>query len=682
MQSFYNKLIFKQEYQIKMKKIASLTLSILSLSISTQTIAQKNKKITTSAPKEIVVAKPNPVVFTFGSDTVYKTEFERLLYKNKPNKDKPTEKDVREYLDLYINFKLKVREAKLMQLDTNNGFKSELAGYRKQLANPYLTDKKVSESLMKEAYERMKTEVNGSHILIFCNENASPADTLAAYNKLIDIRKRALKGENFDSLAYKYSDDPSAKKQGAKLGWYTVFQMVYSFENQSYKMNKGEISMPFRTQFGYHILMVNDKRNARGEVKLAHIMVRTPYEAAAEQLLDAQNKIDSIYGLINKGENFGTLAERYSQDEGSSKNKGEMNWMASLSGYPDEFKNMAFSLSANQVSKPFKTNFGWHIIKLLESRPLGEYKDVQDVIKQKTNKDTRSESSKAAVVARVKKENNYKENQAALKAFAATLDSSFISGTWTYDESKISSNVLFTIGTASYTVKDFAPHVKATQQPLEKASIQMAVANMFRQWADDKCIAYEESILDTKYEDFRNVMQEYNDGILLFDLTDKKVWTKAVTDTVGLDKFYELNKNNYKWKDRVSYAVYACVDDKTKKEAVKMLSKGKSREEVLAKLNKKLASAVTVKDVKSEKTDATADKLWEQKGLVDIANVEGSFKFYFVNGVVGSEVKTLKEARGSVTSEYQNQLEKDWIKELRSKYNIAVNESVVKSLYE
>lgn len=667
-----------------MKKIASVTLSILTLSISTQLVAQKSKKATpiVAAPKVVAEVKPNPVVFTYGSDTVFKNEFERLLYKNKPNKDKPTEKDVREYLDLYINFKLKVKEAKLMQLDTNPNFKSELGGYRKQLANPYLTDKKVSESLMKEAYERMKTEINGSHILLFCNENASPADTLAAYNKLIDLRKRALKGENFDSLASKYSDDPSAKKQGAKLGWYTVFQMVYPFENQSYKTNKGDISMPFRTQFGYHILKINDKRPARGEVKLAHIMIRTPYEAAPEQVMDAQHKIDSIYTQLNSGEDFGKLAEKYSQDEGSSKNKGEMNWIASLSGYPEEFKDAAFALSVNQVSKPFKTNFGWHIIKLLDTRPLGEYKDLLDVIKQKTNKDTRSESSKAAVVARVKKENNYKENPANLKAFAATLDSSFINATWTYDEDKISTNPLFTIGTATYTVKDFASYVKANQQPLEKASIQMTVANMFRQWADNKCIAYEESILDTKYEDFRNVMQEYNDGILLFDLTDKKVWTKAVSDTIGLDKFYEANKNNYKWKDRVSYAVYTCVDDNTKKEAVKMLSKGKSREQVLAKLNKKNPTAVMVKDVKSERTDATADKLWEQKGVVDIANMDNNFKFYYVNGVVGSEVKTLKEARGAVTSEYQNQLEKDWIKELRSKYNITVDEAVVKSLYQ
>lgn len=664
-----------------MKKIASIALSILVLSITNQTFAQKGKKSNTTAVKVIPITKPNSTIFVYGTDTVYQNEFERLLYKNKTNKDKLTEKEVREYLELYINFKLKVKEAKALQLDTNSNFKTELAGYRKQLANPYLTDKKVSETLMQEAYQRMKTEINGGHILLFCNENASPADTLAAYNKLIDLRKRALKGENFDSLASKYSEDPSAKKQGSKLGWFTVFQMVYPFENNAYKTEKNEISMPFRTQFGYHILKVNDKRNARGEVKLAHIMIRNQYEAAPEQVLDAQNKIDSIYGLIKHGESFEAMAEKFSQDEASNKNKGLMNWMASLSGYPEEFKEIAFSLNIGEVSKTFKTNFGFHIIKLIEKRPLGEFKDVQDIIKQKTNKDSRSESSKAAVVTRVKTENNYKENSANLKAFANTLDSSFINATWTYDEEKISTNPLFTIGKATYTVKDFAAYLKANQQPLEKASIFMAVNHTFHNWANDKCLAYEESILGNKYEDFKNVMQEYNDGILLFDLTDKKVWSKAVSDTIGLEKFYENNKDNYKWKERVSYSIFTCLNEKTKNEAVKMFSKGKTQTEIFAKLNKKIAGAISSKEVKSERTDATADKLWDKKGIVDIANVENNFKFYLVNGVVNSETKTLKEAKGIATSEYQNQLEKDWIKELRGKYNITVNDDAVKGLF-
>jgi peptidyl-prolyl cis-trans isomerase SurA len=229
-----------------------------------------------------------------------------------------------------------------MSLDTNPTFRSELAGYRKQLAAPYLNDKKVTEGLMQEAYERMKMEVNASHILINVSANASPKDTLAAYNKIVDIRRRALKGESFDSLAAKFSEDPSAVKNFGKLGWFTVFQMVYPFENVAYTINKGETSMPFRTQFGYHIMQVNNKRAARGEVKVQHIMVRTGYGATDETLKNAKERIEAAYQELTAGVSFDSIVEKYSQDDGSKGANGLMNWMASLSGYPDDFKDICF----------------------------------------------------------------------------------------------------------------------------------------------------------------------------------------------------------------------------------------------------------------------------------------------------------------------------------------------------
>jgi peptidyl-prolyl cis-trans isomerase SurA len=249
----------------------------LSLNANAQT-KKPVKKTTLQTSSEVVtasVSKANPWVFSFGKDTVYKTEFERLLSKNKNTKETPDEKSVREYLDLYENFKMKVSEAKLKKLDTASTFINELSGYRSQLAKPYLTDKKVTENLIKEAYERMKWEINASHILINCAENANPKDSLAAYTKIMDLRKRYLKGERFDSLALKYSEDPSAIKNLGLLGWFTSFHMIYPFENQAYNTPKGEISMPFRTRFGYHLLKVNDKRAARGEVQVVHIMQRT-----------------------------------------------------------------------------------------------------------------------------------------------------------------------------------------------------------------------------------------------------------------------------------------------------------------------------------------------------------------------------------------------------------------------
>jgi peptidyl-prolyl cis-trans isomerase SurA len=645
--------------------------------------AKKNNAKATKVPVAKLESKEvppsNPVVFTVGNEQILKDEFMRQLNKNRKDKNKPSEAEIKEYLNLYVNFKLKVKEAITMQLDTNPAFNSELAGYRKQLAAPYLNDKKVTEALMQEAFERMKLEINASHILINVDPNASPADTLIAYTKALDLRKRVLKGERFDSLASRFSEDPSARKNFGKLGWFTVFQMVYPFECTAYKTPKGEISMPFRTQFGYHVLKVNETRAARGEVKVQHIMIRTGYGAAQEVLTNAKERIDLAYSELVKGFPFDSLVEKYSQDDGSKGNSGTMNWMSSLSGYPDEFKDICFALKSGEYSKPFSTDYGWHLVKYVDFRPVGEYKDLQDLIKNKVTRDSRSEGSKTAVIERVKKDNNYKEYPANFKLFANQLDSSFLAGTWNFVEGKMTNRVLFSIGSKVYTESDFASFVVANQQPREKDNIFMAARNLFTSWANDKCLAYEESILETKYPEFNYVMTEYHDGILLFDLTDRKVWSKALNDTLGLEAFHAQSKSTYMWKERLNYKVYNCLDPKVKAAAIKMLKSGKTEADVLAKLNKKILNSVVVKDLKAEKIDPTASKLWDVKGVSDIIE-EGANKFYWVIGLIPAEPKTLKEAKGIVTSDYQDYLMAEWVKELRSKYPVTINEAVLLEL--
>jgi peptidyl-prolyl cis-trans isomerase SurA len=670
-----------------MKKTVLVVLSISSVLFSTTLLAQTKKnsgvpktKATTNskvvAPEPVA---PNPVIFSVGDEKVMQDEFLRQLNKNRKEKTKPTEVEMRDYLSLYVNFKLKVKEAMTLKLDTNPAFTSELSGYRKQLAAPYLNDKKVTEALMLEAYERMKQEVNASHILINVDPNAAPADTLAAYKKILDLRKRALNGEKFDTLASRFSEDPSAKRNFGKLGWFTVFQMVYPFENAAYKTPKGEMSMPFRTQFGYHVLRVNDVRPARGEVKVQHVMIRTGYGSTQEVLNNAEEAIKKAYAELQQGATFDSIVEKYSQDDGSKANKGIMNWISSLSGYPDEFKDQCFALKPGETSKPFSTDYGWHIVKSVEFRPVGEYKEVQDVIKNKVTRDSRSEGSKAAVIARVKKENKYTEYPANFRLFTAKLDSSFLKGDWNYDESKMSIKPLFMIGDKTYTEAEFAAYVAANQQPREKDNTFMAARNMFTEWANDKCLAYKESILETKYPEFRHIMTEYHDGILLFDLTDRKVWSKALNDTSGIEAFHSTRKEKYMWKERVNYKVYNCLDAKVKAAAVKMLSAGKSEQEVFKKLNKKVENAIVAKEFKSEKNDATAAKLWDSKGVVDIKE-ENANKFYWVMGIIPAEPKTLKEAKGMVTSDYQDYLMNEWVKELRAKYPVVINEEALVEL--
>lgn len=662
-----------------MKKIALVIVCLISVM---NAWSQKPKKgVTNAEKKQVQVLIPeNPYVFAFAGDTVYKNEFVRLLNKNRKEKTPPNADEVREYLDLYIKFKLKVKEAMNRHLDTSSTFINELAGYRKQLANPYLTDKKVTESLINDAYERMKTEINASHILILCPDNASAADTLKAWIKIQDIRKRILKGESFDSIAYKNSEDPSAKTNFGNLGWFSVFQMVYPFESGAYHTNKGEVSLPIRTQFGYHIIKVMDKRPARGDVKVAHIMLRVNQNANDNDWTQAKNKIDTIYSLLQKNISFEEMVTQYSEDEGSKGNKGIMNWIASLSGYPDNFKDICFGLNEGEYSKPFKTDFGYHIVKLVEKRPLGELKEVQDVIKNKINRDSRSESSRSSVIARIKKENNVKIWNENLNGFIKSIDTSFEKGMWTYTEGLLAVKPLMTIAQKSYTTLDFAPYLKANQAPLEKgSSTSVAAMKLFNKWSDEKCLAYEESMLDNKYEDFRNIYKEYHDGILLFDLTDKMVWSKAVSDTSGLEKYYESNKGHYMWGERLSYREIRCKDEATAKDIAKRISKGQSIESIQEKLTKKGVKPFEITDLKAEKSNDFASKNWSNKGIVENKQSDATLITY-VNGVVSAEPKLLKEARGSVISDYQNYLDKEWVSSLQKKYPVQINEEAIQSL--
>jgi len=666
----------------------NILLVTIALLVSNQAVQAQQKKKPGSAnkpanvPAEVVKVKPNPWIFTFGNDTVYRNEFERLLSKNRREKTPPTEQEIREYLELYQNFKMKVKEAKLLKLDTLSSFINELAGYRKQLANPYLTDKKVTDGLISEAYNRMLEEVKASHILINCAESASPKDTLEAYNRTLELRKRILKGESFDSIALKYSEDPSAKRNYGNLGWFTSFYMIYPFETQVYNTGKGQVSMPFRTRFGYHIVKVTDRRNARGEAHCGHIMIQTGPSASAETIAEAKLKIDSIYDKLNKGESFTELVKQYSQDPNSNQNGGMMT-VSSLSNFPDKLKDIAFSSNPGAFTKPFQTEYGWHILKIVEVRGIPELKDMEESIKSKIGRDSRSESSKWVVAQRIKRESNYKEYTENLNAMIAAIDTTFLAGTWVPDNSKFADKPVISIADRKYNTLDFINYLRVMQEPRKGGSVSMAVYSLLKKYSDEKALEYEESILDKKYEDFRNLMQEYHDGILLFDLTDKKVWTKAVTDTIGLDAFHKNNLSKYMWKDRLSVSMVTCMDDKTKKEAMKMAAAGKTQAEIKAKLNKKIEGAVSFTDSKHEKgEDVKFDKMWDKKGVVDIADQDGHHKFWIVNGIIVPEPKTTKEARGAITSDYQSYLEKEWIKELRNKYPVNVNEEGIKVLFK
>jgi peptidyl-prolyl cis-trans isomerase SurA len=676
-----------------------------------------------------------PVIMTINDKSVYKSEFENVYKKNSGKEVNKEQKSVKEYVDLFSTFKMKVFEADANGLDTISSFKTELAGYRKQLAAPYLTDKNVNEALIQEAYERMKTEVKASHILIRVTEDALPKDTIEAYTRLIIIRD-ALMGKNptpakiaeyeailkksssaltkastkqdtlnyntklnavkgisvalnsgndkFSATAKKTSEDPSAADNGGDLGYFTSLQMVYPFENAAYKTNNGDITMPVRTRFGYHILKVVDKRPSQGEILTAHIMVKFAKDMGEKEKSNLKTKIDEIYTKLKAGEKFEDLARQFSDDKPSAEKGGQLQWFGS-SRMPIEFEKAAFALTNNgDYSEPFTTNYGWHIVKRIDKKGLASFADMKGDLKQRIGKDSRTQAGRTSLIEKIKNDNKYVENPVAKKDFLKVLDTTVYQGKWEAKKAeKLGNKELFKLGAKKYTQNDFAKYIETRQTVRPKMDNNMFLEQSYKEFVDETLISFEDENLESKYPEFRNLLKEYRDGILLFDLTDQKVWSKAVKDTTGLKAFYEKNKNNYLWDERAEVTTYKCANDKVAKEVRGMLMKNKTEKEIVDAINKSSqlnVSAENITYLKGENKDV--DGNWKQGVIAtDIKDTkENKVTVLVINKVLSKTPKTIAEAKGMITSDYQNFLEKEWLSYLKNKYTVKVNEDVLNTV--
>lgn len=627
-------------------------------------------------------------LFTAGGDKVAVSEFTYVYNKNNVNNQADfSEKSLRDYLNLYENFRLKVKEAEAMHLDTINSLRSELEGYRKQLAKSYLTDREISDKLITEAYERSKTEVNASHILVRCDENANPADTLAAFKKITALRKRIDKGEAFEKVAKESSEDPSAKTNDGNIGWFTVFGTIYPFETSVYTLKKGEISQPVRTEFGYHLVKLNDSRPSRGQIHVAHLLIRFPEKATQQQMDSVKKKIDSVYALISTGKvAFDEAVKTLSDDKATRVKGGELQWFGSGSNVRmvPEFEDAAFALAKDgDYTKPVKTQFGYHIIKRLEKRDIAPFSEAKGDIKKRVERDSRSQVAKTVLIERIKKENNFTQFADVRTAFTSKIDSGIFNGNYKADSTLRTNKALFVLAGKSYTQADFADWIeKNTKHRTDKAKDAL-LNEYYDAFVAAKCLEYEEGTLEAKKPEFKNLMKEYKDGILLFELMDRQVWTKAVKDTIGLEAFRKNNEQKYMWGNRAVVEIYNCNDEKICNDAYKLAQKKKSADEIKTKLNKEGAKAhVSTINGKYEKGQYdVVDKIEWKPGLTAINKInDSSFQFVLVKEIAGPEPKSLKEAKGYIVSDYQEYLEKTWLSDLRNKYPISVDETVFKSL--
>lgn len=654
-----------------MKSLKLLLISIFIL-ISSNLIAQNSE---------------NKIILTIGNEKITQAEFERIYNKNKniesTGVDNPI-RNVNDYMELFINFKLKVIEAQSLGMDTTSKFVDELAGYRKQLAAPYLTDESVIDQLTKEAYERMKHEVAVSHIMIKLDANAAPKDTLVAYNKALDIYTKATSGGDFKALAAEFSEDPSAKTNSGYLGYFTVFRMVYPFENAAFNTPIGEVNTPIRTKFGYHVIKVDDKREANGRIKVAHIMLFTPKEMVDADLEKTKQKIDSIYAALKSGESFSELAKSLSEDKGTAVKGGELREFGTGEMVP-EFEKAAFELKDDgEISKPVKSSYGWHIIKRISMKSLASFDDEKKNIENKVRRTGRTSKSKDVFIARLKKEYGFKQTK-PLSYFYTVIDSTIFFGNWDINKASELKKTMFKFGKNKVNQQEFATFLNKKQRQEAVIPIENYVDAQYKQFIENTLIEFEETQLESKYPDFKYLMKEYHDGILLFDITNEKVWEKAIQDTLGLREFYANNKNNYTWKKRKEVIIYSC---KTEEIAKNVLYDVKNREEagdtnddILDAINKEEKGLLTIKNAKYEKgINALVNKYSKKVGISKIVEENGRFIFIETVALLDAMPKELHEAKGIITSDYQDFLEKAWLKKLRAKYSYKINEATLKTI--
>ena len=641
------------------------------------------------------------VLMTIGDEEITVKEFTDVYAKNNLKSEVIEKKSVDEYLDLFTTFRMKVMEAERMQLDTSAKFQKELAGYRKQLAKPFMSSDDITDELLEEAYQRKLKDIRASHILIRCDKHALPSDTLKAYNKALDIRKKALKGEDFGKLADQYSDDPSVKDQAATeksparpgnhgdLGYFTVFDMVYPFETGAYNTKEGQISMPIRTDFGYHLIKVQSVTDAMGSIQAAHIFLQLPFNAPEEEVVAMKQKADNIYKELMEqdGKNWNEAVSQYSDDRGTVSRNGTLTPF-SVNRIVPEFVEACKSVEVGEIAKPVRTNYGFHIIKLLSKSGTASFEKEAKGLTERIEKDMRSKKSEELVLKQVKKEYKFKPNDKNLEKFMATIDSSIIRKAYEPAPEVDMGATLFTIEGNPTKVSDFVSYVKKNMTNQRYVTPTTYAYQLYENFSNETMLNYADANLENKYPEFKALVKEYKDGILLFDLMDREVWDKAVKDTLGLQEFHARNASKYMWNERVFATVVNVTRQESLPKVMALIENGTPLDSLRSVITRDSINYAYVRKGFYQRGDNQyVDQTEWKVGVINQipSTVDQSTVIVCIRDLRQPEPKTLKEARGLVTSDYQVELERKWVEELHRKYPVKVNEKVmdkVRNLYK
>ena len=609
-------------------------------------------------------------LMTIGGETISVKEFLRVYNKNIDLVQDESQKNIDYYLNLYTNYKLKLKEARTLGFDQKESYKKEFESYKNQLSKTYTSDKEVTETLVKEAYNRTAKEVKAQHILVRIQPGQ---DTLAAYEKIQALRPRMVK-EDFKSLRTALHDGKSIFVED--LGYFSAFKMVYDFENAAFNTPLGQTSKPFRTQFGYHVVKVLNKRPSKGKVQVAHIMIANTQN---DSTLVPENRIKEIYRSIKEGDSFESLAKQFSDDKSSAAKGGVMNPFKSGDIRSEIFVNTAFELKdIGAISEPIQTQFGWHILKLISKTPVEPYEKIKVDLEQKVKRDSRSKIIRQKMLEKLKQQ--YKISQPSLESVAAFIEINDADDTWMV-EASIEPQVFLKIESQEFLYKDFLDLLNKNKRSFNISTGKSKfISKQYALFLENNLFQYKKNNLINENEDYANVLKEYEEGLLLFDIMENKIWKGAQLDSIGLKSYYNENTSKFMSNSKIS-ATIARSNKKKKLKAVKKLwSQGLSTETISQKLNKRDQALIFSSGDFEIDNPLIPKNIFFKKGISEIFRLDDNYVLLNIRNIEAPQVLSFEDAKGAVISNYQNVLESEWLETLRNKYPIVINRKILNDL--
>lgn len=630
----------------------------------------------------------DPVLMRINGEQVTKSDFE-YAYKKANSSISAENQTIDQFLQSFIDFKLKVEQAKSLQLDKDKTFEKEYSTYLEQIQKPYITDSISAQTVARKIYDRLAENIQiGRLFVAFPTEHVLPKDTLEAYNKIVSIRKSAISGDSnkFEELVVKFSDDSISKRSSIPgyMGWKTALMFDPRFEDAMYTTALDSISQPVRTNTGYYLIKVFDRRQDLGQINLSHIFFPYPYEDSdAAQKDSVRNQAQAVYEGLLSGANFAKAAQEFSSDQETASRGGALGWFGVNNPLPYVFEEPLFSLNEGEISQPLEMDYGFHIFKVVNKRYQLPWENLQGEIIKAISQNNRNELIKELEKNSLTKEFPYSVNASVYNQLEAAAHTYHIADTIYFEKiTPLDNLVLVTIDSSEYKVIDFVRFLienPNTNFTLSTDILSHKIDDFILQKQQDA----QKASLNERYPEFRHLTQEYYDGILLFDVMNREVWTKAQNDTKALQTLFDENPVKYKW-DSPKYKGYVVhAKDKATLNKAKDLIKQYGNQDNLGQILYQKLNTDSIKSVYIEKG------LWGkgENGFIDrtVFKVKNNreivgYPQFLIEGKLISTPETLEDAKGQVITEYQTILENEWIESLRQKYKVEINDDVLKSM--